>query len=57
MTRVGKRDSHTVGLIKPMGFFPMASRASLIAYKILANAGDDADVPNTSSNCPSTATT
>ena len=41
----GRRVVRTVGLMKPMGFLPMARRASLMAEKIDAETGDDADVP------------
>lgn len=47
----------TVGLMNPMGFLPMASRASLTAESIDALTGDDAEVPNTRLNSPATATT
>jgi hypothetical protein len=48
---------HVHGLMKPSGFLPIARRASLMLVIIAPTTGLDADVPNTSSNSPSTATT
>ena len=39
------KEGHTVGLMNPMVDFPIARRASLMAEKIDAETGDDADVP------------
>ena len=47
----------TVGLMNPMGFLPIARRASLMAESMDALTGDDAEVPNTRLNSPLTATT
>ena len=49
------KDKLTVGLINPTGGFPIAMRASLISVMMLPNTGDDAEVPYTSENSPSTA--
>ena len=49
------KDKLTVGLINPTGGFPIAMRASLISVIMLPKTGDDAEVPYTSENAPSTA--
>ena len=46
-----------MGLMKPIGLFPIARRASFTAERIEAVTGEEADVPYTSSYSPLIATT
>lgn len=43
----------TRGLRNPTGFLPAARRASFTSVKMEPTTGEDAEVPNTSSNSPS----
>ncbi len=42
-----RAEARTVGLMNPMGFLPIARRASLTAERMAAVTGDEADVPYT----------
>ena len=50
-----REKKHTVGFIKPTGFFPIVIRASLIRVIIDAMTGVEADVPKIRWNPPSSA--
>ena len=47
-----QKKEHTVGLMKPIGRFPMVRRASFIIQNIDATTGAAADVPNTGTKLP-----
>lgn len=46
--------ARTVGLMNPIGFFPMVIRASLTMVRIAPTTGAEADVPKTRENLPVT---